>query len=160
MTTARLGFVEILQVGALAGFAGGLAEIGWISLYGAAMGMPIESVAQEVTRSVLPVFGDSSWSVWLGILVHLILALGVGVLLAFAIRFLLRDNGGAYSDLAVILALAVVWAVNFFVTLPHLNPEFVNLLPYSVTLLSKLFFGLSAATVFRIDRMRVAHGLI
>jgi hypothetical protein len=149
-------FVKILYVGALAGLAGGVAEILWISMYGTVAGMPIGSVAQEVTKSILPALGDSSWSVGLGIMAHLVLAVALGFVLALALRLFVRDNGSAYSDLAVVFALAGVWAVNFFVTLPHINPEFVNLLPYNVTLLSKLFFGLSAVAVFRFDRMRMA----
>jgi hypothetical protein len=43
--------------------------------------------------------------------------------------------------------------VNFLLVLPYLNPHFVDLLPYSVTLASKLLFGLAAATVFRIERL-------
>jgi hypothetical protein len=52
------------------------------------------------------------------------------------------------------LALVAVWAVNFFLALPRINPGFIALLPYSVTLISKLLFGLSAATVFYACRRR------
>jgi hypothetical protein len=77
------------------------------------------------------------------------------VSLALAARLLLRRDGAGYSEYGlVILALAAVWAVNFLIVLPYINPEFVRLLPYSVTLLSKLLFGLSAATVLRSDHMR------
>jgi hypothetical protein len=48
-----------------------------------------------------------------------------------------------------------VWAVNFFVVLPQVNPAFVHLPPYGVTLISKLLFGLAAARVFA-RRMRRA----
>ena len=43
------------------------------------------------------------------------------------------------------LMLAAVWAVNFLVVLPVLSPDFVTLLAYPVTLISKLMFGLAAA---------------
>jgi hypothetical protein len=47
--------------------------------------------------------------------------------------------------------------MNFLVVLPYINPVFVHLLPYSVTLLSKGMFGLAAATIFRARRgQRVA----
>ena len=53
--------------------------------------------------------------------------------------------------------LIAVWAVNFLVVLPHINPEFVHLLPYSVTLLSKLLFAVAATTVLQTRRLRLAR---
>jgi hypothetical protein len=80
----------------------------------------------------------------------------VGV--AFAIRVLLLWYGRVYAEFSlVILTLATVWAVNFLLVLPYLNPRFVDLLPYSVTLASKLLFGLAAATVLRNQAMRLAR---
>ena len=55
-------------------------------------------------------------------------------------------NGLYAGTLAV---LAAVWATNFFVLLPAISPAFVHLVPYSVSLTSKLLFGLAAAEVFR-----------
>jgi hypothetical protein len=70
----------------------------------------------------------------------------------------LRGHDGIHAEYSLVtLALATVWAVNFLVALPYLNPGFVNLLPYSVTLVSKLLFGVSAAMVFRIERMRLVR---
>ena len=46
-------------------------------------------------------------------------------------------------------ALAAVWAINFFVILPVLSPAFVHLVPYSVSLMSKLLFGFAAAETLR-----------
>jgi hypothetical protein len=70
----------------------------------------------------------------------------------------LRGHDGIHAEYSLVtLALATVWAVNFLVVLPYLNPGFVDLLPYSVTLVSKLLFGVSAATVFRIERMRLVR---
>ena len=60
-----------------------------------------------------------------------------------------------YSEFTVAtVVLLAVWSANFLVVLPYLNPGFVQLLPYGVTLLSKLLFGLSAAAIFRADRLR------
>ncbi|HLD13557.1 MAG TPA: hypothetical protein VJB18_02450 [Burkholderiales bacterium] len=50
------------------------------------------------------------------------------------------------------VALAAVWAVNFLVILPVVHPAFVYLLPYPVTLLSKLFFGLAMGRSLAADR--------
>jgi len=42
-----------------------------------------------------------------------------------------------------------VWAVNFFVVLPSIDPDFIHLVPYSVSLVSKVLFGLAAAEALR-----------
>lgn len=151
-----------LGVGALAGLAGGVAEIGWIVLYGAATGTPIAPIARGIVTSVIPALAAASWSPWLGILIHLGLAIALGLGLAFVLRLFARhEDAGRFEFRLVMLALAAVWAANFFIALPHINPAFVYLLPYGVTLLSKLLFGLSAATVFRAGRVRpvqMPHG--
>jgi hypothetical protein len=54
-------------------------------------------------------------------------------------------------------ALAAVWGINFLVALPRLNPDFVHLLPYGVTLASKLLFGVAAAISFRSQRLQRAR---
>jgi hypothetical protein len=157
-TLKSLRLVEILAIGALGGIAGGLAEIVWIVLYGAATGTPTSSVADGIVRTLIPALAASSWSVWLGIFIHLGLATLLGLSLALALRFGTRRLGIIYSEFGlVMLALVAVWAVNFLVALPQINPAFVQLLPYSVTLVSKLLFGLSAAAVFRAHRIRGAR---
>jgi hypothetical protein len=155
--TAKSRFLEVAHIGIIAGLAGGLAEVAWIGVFGAVSGVSVGLVAQELTRSIVPSFGASSLSAWVGILIHLVLAIGLGVVVAIGIHLLLREHDHIGADSLVILALATVWAVNFLVVLPYLNPGFVDLLPYSVTLVSKLLFGVSAATVFRIERMRLVR---
>jgi hypothetical protein len=46
-------------------------------------------------------------------------------------------------------ALAMVWAFNFFILLPLIDPAFVALMPYPASLLSKLLFGLAGAVMLR-----------
>jgi hypothetical protein len=46
-------------------------------------------------------------------------------------------------------ALAGVWVVNFLVVLPIVSPAFVHVIPYSVSLMSKMLFALAAAEVVR-----------
>jgi hypothetical protein len=153
-TTAR--FLETVRVGVIAGLAGGLTEVAWIVVYGALSGVSINLVGQEVTRSILPSYSASSSAALIGILIHLILAVGLGISVAFAILVSLRRHDRVYAEYSlVMLTLATVWAVNFLFILPYLNPPFAGLLPYSVTLVSKLLFGFSAATVLRIERTRL-----
>lgn len=145
--------VTALAIGALAGFAGGLAEIVWVSLYGTVTGTPVAPVARGVVVSLFPALGALPWSIALGILIHMVLAIGLGMGLALVFRFASRGFRIGESVFGLtLLALAGVWAVNFLIVLPHLNPAFVHILPYAVTLLSKLLFGFSAASVFRADR--------
>jgi hypothetical protein len=152
MTIGKSRLLEVAQVGVIAGLAGGLAEVAWISIYGAISGVSADLVAQEITRSIAPYASYSP--VLAGILIHLILAVGLGVGVALAIRLLLLGYGRVYTEFGlVIMTLATVWAVNFLLVLPYVNPHFVDLLPYTVTLASKLLFGLAAATVFRIERL-------
>ena len=162
MRTTGSSFAEALGVGAVAGVVGGLGEIGWIALYGAATGAQTGPVARGIVSSVIPGLAASSWSPWLGILIHLGLAIALGLSLALMVRPLARRGGARHFESGLVMfALAAVWVVNFFAVLPLINPGFIHLLPYGVTLLSKLLFGLSAATVFRAYRMRqlqVPHG--
>jgi hypothetical protein len=144
----------MLVIGAVAGLAGGAAEVGWIASYGVATGTPTEPLARGIVESVIPELATASWSVGLGILIHMGLAATIGVGLAVIVRLALRSGeAGSFELGLVMLALAAVWGVNFFVVLPRLNPAFTHLLPYGVTLLSKLLFGLSAALIFRTGRM-------
>jgi hypothetical protein len=54
MTIAKSRLLEVAQVGVIAGLAGGLTEIAWISIYGAISGVSVDIVAQEITRSIAP----------------------------------------------------------------------------------------------------------
>ena len=146
---------ETLRVGALGGIAGGLAEVAWISAYGVVTGAPLAPVARGVVESVLPQIAAAAWAPTLGILIHLGLAVALGIGLAIAVRQVARRWAERSEFSVAILTLLLVWGVNFFLVLPYLNPEFVQLLPYSVTLLSKLLFGLSAAMVLRSSRLHL-----
>ena len=145
---------QALVVGALAGLAGGLAEIGWVALYSTLSGTPATPVARGIVEAVIPALAPSSHAAEVGILIHLGLAIALGISLVLALHRLGRRRHFAPPELAwVTLALATVWAVNFFVVLPQLSPGFVRLLPYGATLLSKLLFGVFAALVLRAKRV-------
>lgn len=148
--------IELLTAGALGGIAGGLAEIGWISLYGIGTGIPLSPIARGIVGSLIPTLAPSAWAIELGVLIHLGLAVALGISLALIVRLISHRLGAHHADFAVtMLLLAGVWAVNFLVVLPEINPAFVHLLPYGVTLLSKLLFGLAAAMVLQAGRRRV-----
>jgi hypothetical protein len=135
-----------MRHGIIAGTAGGLAEIAWVMLYSGIVGRDPTILARGVTSAV----GASAFlplpTVTLAVMVHMILAMMLGVALAFTWRAFAAKCGGSTRLYPFILAaLACVWAVNFFVALPFISPEFVSLVPYPVSLISKLLFGLAAA---------------
>jgi hypothetical protein len=128
----------------IAGLAGGIAEILWVLGYGALAPVSATEVAREVTASVLPGAAASAAAPALGVGIHL--ALSIALAGAFAMLFPGR-RGAAGTVAIAVAALAGVWAVNFLLILPVLNPRFVTLMPYAATLASKALFGLAMGTM-------------
>lgn len=129
---------------ALASLAGGMAEILWISLYAAVTPLDAASVAREITASLLPAFSAGVTGVWAGLLIHVLLSVTLGLAFAHALWRPFARARGLRAALAVAVpTLGAVWAVNFFLLLPHLNPKFITLMPYSVTFASKMLFALA-----------------
>lgn len=131
-----------LALGILGGVAGGVAEVAWISLYAAMTGIDAASVARGVTDTLR--LGTQA-PVGAGIAIHMSLAAMLGLAIAFALRPLRGRVHGIVFYAAVTSALAAVWAVNFLVVLPVINPAFVTIVPLAVSFFSKLLFGVAAA---------------
>ena len=132
----------------IASLAGGLAEIIWVSLYAAFTPLAGATVAREVTASLFPALAAGASGAWLGIAIHMTLALALGYAFAYLIWQPLVRARGPLATLAVsALALATVWTLNFFVVLPALNPAFITLMPYSVTFASKMLFAVAMGVV-------------
>ena len=150
MTPSHYDIGELIKRGLLAGAAGGLAEIAWVSSYAALTGGNAANLALGVTTAagltaVLP-----AAPVAVGIAVHMALAVVLGIALAGLWQALaprLVGVGGLYG--AALAVLAGIWAINFFVILPALSPSFVHIVPYAVSLMSKLLFALAAAETLR-----------
>jgi hypothetical protein len=137
----------VLSTGLLIGLAGGLAEILVIWLYSALTGGDAAMVARHVATAV----GLDGTSAAAGIAVHMGLALALGIVLGAVVQGLT-----ALSDRAVwafmMGSLGAVWAINFFIVLPVVSPGFVHLLPYAITLASKLAFGVAATAALQLLR--------
>jgi hypothetical protein len=127
-----------------AGAAGGAAEVLWIAAAAAVLGTDGWAVARGVSATVIPDVAAVGAAPGLGLFIHF--ALSIILATAFA-QTLGRQLRGAQLFLAALGALAAVWAFNFLVLLPLLNPAFVALLPHPVTLVSKLLFGVAMAGV-------------
>ncbi len=142
--------IETVRHGFVAGAAGGLAEIAWVALYAGVTGSDGAVLARGVTSAtgvgaLLP-----ASPVMLGIMVHMSLAVMVGLLLAFAWRVLRKEWPSLKNPYPLApAALAGIWVLNFFIVLPIVSPTFVHLVPYLVSLTSKLLFGVAAAAALQ-----------
>lgn len=139
---------KLIYPALLAGLAGGLAEVAWISFY--SLGAPTSAleVARQVTASVYPAATGLPWAPWAGTGLHLLLSCLLGI--AFAVALWTSSRGRPSAQALWIGALATlvaVWAVNFLVLLPALRSEFVTLMPHAVTLFSKALFAVAMAAV-------------
>jgi hypothetical protein len=78
------------------------------------------------------------------------LAVTLGIALSFVWWALSSRRSEIASPFPFMLAALVgVWAVNFFIALPIISPAFVHLVPYPISLVSKVLFGLAAAEALR-----------
>jgi hypothetical protein len=142
----RLVKSEGWELLALAGLCGGIAEVIWIGIYSAFAPVDITDIARQVTASLLPQWAYEPQAPALGLVIHLTLSVLLGIGFGWAVwapfRRFLPAAGSVVLATATLMG---VWAINFFVVLPLLNPVFVGLLPYTVTLLSKVLFGITMA---------------
>ncbi len=153
-------FTRIAIYGVLLGLAGGIAEVIWIALYGLMASVDTSEVAfviDAVAQRALPGSPAVTNPLIHGIVIHMVAAVGLGVALALAWHWLARHRPLRVDEYAFMVgALTLVWAFNFFVVLPLISPSvaglqgaFVELLPYPVSLASKVLFGLAGAAVLR-----------
>lgn len=132
----------LFRIAMLAGAAGGAAELLWVAAYGSVTPVNGMQVASEVTTSVLADAAPAALAPLLGIGIHMLLSVALGLLLAGPLlRWVVPHHGSTALMPAALAALSAVWALNFLVVLPVLNPAFVALIPLSATLVSKLLFG-------------------
>ena len=141
---------KIFRRGIVAGAAGGIAEVAWVTCYAGLTGGSPAAVARGVTtaagvNALLPAF-----PVGLGAAVHMLLAVALGIALVCAWTAL-RARGPVLNNPYpfTLTALTAVWVINFFVVLPIVSPTFVHMVPYAVSLASKLLFGLAAAAILQ-----------
>jgi len=132
----------------LAGIAGGMAEVFWFAIIGPVLSLNIHDVATGITASIFPAMAASSYSVQLGIAIHLLLSV---VLAAVYLVTLGRWSMSRYRLSGQLLigmaSLLLVWAVNYLIVLPIINPSFIEISTYGLSLLSKAFFGITMALV-------------
>lgn len=149
---------ETVLVGSLAGAAGGIAEILWVGFYGSISGNDPAELARgiaTVAGALVPISPFVSAPIASGLAIHMFAAVALGIALAFAWHVLShRKLIGADEYKLLPGTLALIWVFNFFVLLPLISPyfsdlhrDFTEIVPYPVSLFSKLLFGLAAAAV-------------
>ena len=110
--------------------------------------LQLSLVAEEITRSFLPQIAGFSAGMT-GLIMRYVLSVLIAGVVAMT---LLRMLASRIDVLAVLVvsgtALVGIWAINVFVILPMINADFVTLMPYTVTLVSKLGFGIAMGWVF------------
>ena len=149
---------SLFWTGATAGLAGGLAEVAWISSLATSGGTPVVEVARGITASIAPFLAATSSGILVGLVVHLALAVALGAVMLLLWGMVLRDHVSSWWDASLVhAALTVVWAVNFHVILPVLNPGFLGLVPPGLGLASKLLFALAFLAALQIIRRREAN---
>jgi hypothetical protein len=132
----------------LAGLAGGIAEVAWVALYCTFVPLDSAEVLRQIVVTASPTLAASPTAPAIGMLMHMGLAVALAIGYGHFMRGAIPQRSSlAASILSGAVALATVWAINFFVLLPILNPAFVILMPYSVSLVSKLLFGASMGWV-------------
>lgn len=126
----------------IAGIAGGMMEVLWVSLYSFFSSVNAAEIARQVTVSLFPYAADSSIAPLLGLGVHLLLSLVLALLfIGIVLKPVFVRYGKPGIMISSLITLALVWKINFFIVLPILNPSFISLMPLLVTLISKLLFG-------------------
>jgi len=143
--------IQTWSSGAIAGLAGGVVEISWIALYKHLSGGEAADVARGVTETLFPNLVTPAAAVPLGIVIHMGLAIMLGVAISVFVRSLLpRTAPAALEALVVVGLLVCVWAINFLLVLPAINPAFVALVPYTTSVTSKVLFGATAALALKL----------
>jgi hypothetical protein len=131
-----------------AGLAGGIAEMIWIAGYCALTPLRSAELLRQISLSVGINAGAGAFASMFGLAIHLGLSILLGLTFALTVwRPSLQRSGVAGNLLASCAVLSAVWVFNFFVVLPGLNPGFADLMPYAVTLVSKLLFGIAMGWV-------------
>ena len=145
--------LQTIRHGVIAGAAGGVAEIAWVTIYAGATGTDPTTLARGVTTAAGVSALLPSAPVALGVTIHMALAVTLGIAVSFGWRVLSSYRLEIASPFpSMLAALVSVWVINFLVVLPIISPAFVHLVPYPVSLMSKVLFGLAAAEALRRQR--------
>ena len=139
----------------IAGMAGGMAEILWFVMIGLLLSLNVQDVATGITSSVIPDLSHAGYAAPMGIIIHLLLSVILAAIYLFTLgRWSVSRFKLTGQLITGATALVLVWAVNYYLILPILNPSFIEATTYSLSLLSKVLFGISMVLTFNYLKAR------
>ena len=138
---------NLITAGAAIGIAGGLAEVLVVGAYAGVAHVDAAGVAGAIATAVRVEPGSAI----VGLAVHMAMSAGLGITLLAGARSsgMLREASAMRTYATGLIALGAIWSLNFLVVLPMVSPSFVHLLPYPVSLASKLMFAVAAVATLR-----------
>lgn len=128
------------------GLIAGLSEIIWISLYCLATNTNGLHIAHQITETLFPSLPYSNRSLILGIIIHFVLSLLSSI--AFIRTLWLPFTRHYHKSITLIFGALLgitLWMLNFWVAIPLINKSFTQSLPYAITFISQLIFGVTLA---------------
>ncbi|MBI5886205.1 MAG: hypothetical protein HZB85_06445 [Deltaproteobacteria bacterium] len=143
-----------VKAGCIAGFAGGLAEVLVMGIYCGVSALSGITILSLITATFAPAsFAFGALGAFDGLVIHLALSVAIGA--GFAIfQYLSHKDRVVVSYPFVVvtgaLTLAGIWAFNFLILLPRINPAFAAYVPLAPSFVSKLSFGISLGLLPRI----------
>lgn len=155
---------QTFGLGSLAGLVGGAAEIVWISIAYMFGGTSPVGVARAIAGTLGHSSTSATSTALMGASIHLALAglLG-GVMYMVWIRLLKPSKSRVSIMVFSIATLVAVWAINFYLVLPNLDPGFIVKVPVVTGLISKLSFAVAfCASIWATEprkRMRAASAI-
>jgi hypothetical protein len=138
-----------ILLGAIAGLAGGIAEVVWVGLYCTIAGSNGFDIARQVAGTLAFVMSQTPYAPAVGLAIHFSLSILLGIALVRPLMAIVRSRSAALEPISLGL-LGLIWAVNFLLVLPILNSAFPLLLPTWVSLASKLLFAAGLTAVLRL----------
>lgn len=136
-----------IKAGCVAGFAGGLAEVAVMGLYSWVAGLSGMTILQLITASFASKeFAFGATGAFDGLMIHFVLSVIIGAAFGILQYIIHKDRKTVSYQITAasgVVALCGIWAFNFFVLLPEINPAFVAYVSYAPSFVSKLSFGVS-----------------
>ncbi len=130
----------------MSGLLGGLAEIIWMYIYHLNTNTGLKEISYEIVRTL----HISSINPYSGLIIHLSLSVLIGVAYGKIIFEKLCKRNVLLGVLSSLLILCSIWLCTFKLILPVINPDMANIVPESISFISKMLFGIFMALSYPI----------
>jgi len=133
-------------IGAVVGMAAGAIMAMFAMVYTTITGFGFWALGSGISEAFMSVSAaESAGGITIGLGVHMMLSAMLGVFAAYLASDLLKDRVEAGLNLVwVRLGIgAVVFAFNWYVLLPIVDPRFIEIMPHGPALVFHLIFGYS-----------------